>query len=51
MNYSQIEEVNDMTVVEALEKNLAIIRFDLDRRVAYVNENFAKERWAIPLAN
>lgn len=43
VNYSQIEEVNDMTVVEALEKNLAIIRFDLDRRVAYVNENFAKE--------
>lgn len=43
MNYSQVEEVNDMTVVEALEKNLAIIRFDLDRRVAYVNENFAKE--------
>ncbi|MEK5148206.1 methyl-accepting chemotaxis protein [Psychrobacillus sp. FSL K6-4615] len=43
MNYSQTEEVNDMTVVEALEKNLAIIRFDLDRRVAYVNENFAKE--------
>ena len=43
MNYSQIEEVNDMTVVEALEKNLAIIRFDLDRRVAYVNGNFAKE--------
>lgn len=43
MNYSQVEEVNDMTVVEALEKNLAIIRFDLDRRIAYVNENFAKE--------
>ena len=43
MKYSQVEEVNDMTVVEALEKNLAIIRFDLDRRVAYVNENFAKE--------
>lgn len=43
MNYSQVEEVNDMSVVEALEKNLAIIRFDLDRRVAYVNENFAKE--------
>lgn len=43
VNYSQVEEVNDMTVVEALEKNLAIVRFDLDRRVAYVNENFAKE--------
>ena len=43
VNYSQVEEVNDMTVVEALEKNLAIVRFDLDRRIAYVNENFAKE--------
>ncbi|MCM3359501.1 MULTISPECIES: methyl-accepting chemotaxis protein [unclassified Psychrobacillus] len=43
MSYIQTEEVNDMTVVEALEKNLAIIRFDMNRRVAYVNENFAKE--------
>ncbi|WP_391117419.1 methyl-accepting chemotaxis protein [Psychrobacillus sp. L3] len=44
MNYSQVEEeVNDMSVVEALEKNLAIIRFDLNRRVAYVNDNFANE--------
>ena len=43
MSYLQTEEVNDMTVVEALEKNLAIIRFDMDRRVAFVNENFAKE--------
>lgn len=43
MNFSQIEEVNDMTVVNALEKNLAIIRFDLDRRVVYVNDNFANE--------
>lgn len=43
MNNTQVEEVNDMTVVTALEKNLAFIRFDLDRRVVYVNENFAKE--------
>ncbi|MFF2754950.1 methyl-accepting chemotaxis protein [Psychrobacillus sp. NPDC058041] len=40
---SQVEEVNDMIVVNALEKSLAIIRFDLNRRVAYVNDNFAKE--------
>lgn len=33
--------VTDELVVKALEKNLAMIRFDLDRRVAYVNEVFA----------
>ncbi|MDW0108846.1 methyl-accepting chemotaxis protein [Sporosarcina aquimarina] len=33
--------VSDELVVSALEDNLAIIRFDLNRRVAYVNENFA----------
>lgn len=33
--------VTDLLVIKALEKNLAIIRFDLDRRVAYVNEVFA----------
>lgn len=33
--------VTDELVVKALEKNLALIRFDLDRRVAYVNEMFA----------
>lgn len=33
--------VTDELVVKALEKNLALIRFDLDRRVAYVNEVFA----------
>ncbi|WP_340025214.1 methyl-accepting chemotaxis protein [Paenibacillus sp. FSL K6-1096] len=33
--------VTDALVVRALEKNLALIRFDLDRRVAYVNEVFA----------
>lgn len=30
--------VTDELVVKALEKNLAMIRFDLNRRVAYVNE-------------
>ncbi|MEK4107182.1 hypothetical protein [Paenibacillus odorifer] len=33
--------VTDELVVRSLERNLAIIRFDLDRRVAYVNEVFA----------
>ncbi|MEK5398787.1 chemotaxis protein [Paenibacillus sp. VTT E-133280] len=33
--------VTDELVVRSLEKNLAIIRFDLNRRVAYVNEVFA----------
>ncbi|WP_339243219.1 methyl-accepting chemotaxis protein [Paenibacillus sp. FSL F4-0243] len=33
--------VTDELVVRSLEKNLAIIRFDLDRRVAYVNDVFA----------
>lgn len=35
------QEVTDALVVKALEKNLALIRFTLDRRVAYVNEVFA----------
>ncbi|AIQ25578.1 methyl-accepting chemotaxis protein [Paenibacillus sp. NPDC058367] len=33
--------VTDELVVRSLEKNLAIIRFDLERRVAYVNDVFA----------
>jgi PAS domain S-box-containing protein len=33
--------VTDELVVRSLDKNLAIIRFDLNRRVAYVNEVFA----------
>ena len=41
MIHSNVEEVNDNLVVKALEANLAIIRFDLDRRVAYVNDIFA----------
>ncbi|OMG00299.1 methyl-accepting chemotaxis protein [Paenibacillus sp. FSL R7-0337] len=36
------QTVTDELVVKALEKNLAMIRFDLDRRVAYVNELFAQ---------
>ena len=35
-------QVTDDLVVQAIERNIAIIRFDLDRKVAYVNELFAK---------
>ncbi|UZM99605.1 PAS domain-containing protein [Lysinibacillus sp. MHQ-1] len=35
-------QVTDDLVVQAIERNIAIIRFDMDRRVAYVNELFAK---------
>ncbi|AWB46587.1 chemotaxis protein [Paenibacillus sp. CAA11] len=35
------QAVTDELVVRALEKNLAMIRFDIDRRVAYVNGVFA----------
>lgn len=38
----QVEEVTDVHVVRAIEANLAIIRFDIDRRVAFVNDIFAK---------
>ena len=31
-------QVTDDLVVQAIERNIAIIRFDMDRRVAYVNE-------------
>ena len=34
--------VTNKSVVTAMEKNLAIIRFDLERRVTYVNEVFAR---------
>lgn len=36
-----VQEVSDELVVRALERNLAIIRFDLNQRVAYVNDVFA----------
>ncbi|OKP89982.1 chemotaxis protein [Paenibacillus helianthi] len=35
------QEVTDALVIRALEKNLALIRFNLERKVAYVNEVFA----------
>lgn len=41
MNRSNQEQVSDSFVVRALEENLAIIRFDVNRRVVYVNDNFA----------
>lgn len=41
MENRPVQQVTDEMVVKSLEKNLAIIRFDLDRRVAYVNEVFA----------
>ncbi|GGI99094.1 methyl-accepting chemotaxis protein [Paenibacillus hunanensis] len=34
-------EVNDQLVMKALNQNLAIIRFNSNREVAYVNDNFA----------
>lgn len=37
-----VEQVTDDHVVKALEQNLAIIRFDTDRKIAYVNDIFAK---------
>ncbi|MGC5775975.1 methyl-accepting chemotaxis protein [Paenibacillus pabuli] len=36
------EVVTDALVIKAMEKSLAIIRFDMDRRVTYVNEVFAQ---------
>ncbi len=36
------EKVTDDLVVRAIEDNLAIIRFDLNRNIAYVNDNFAR---------
>ncbi|CAM3367467.1 PAS domain-containing protein [Saccharibacillus sp. WB 17] len=36
------EEAMDQLVISALEKNLALIRFDMKRRVVYVNSNFAQ---------
>ncbi|WP_303967839.1 methyl-accepting chemotaxis protein [Sporosarcina ureae] len=41
MVQSTEHQVTDMLVVQALEDNLAIIRFDMNRRIAYVNKNFA----------
>ncbi len=41
MENGSVPAVTEALVVKAMEKNLALIRFDLDRRVAYVNEMFA----------
>ncbi|MFK3939954.1 methyl-accepting chemotaxis protein [Alkalihalobacillus sp. NPDC078783] len=38
----QPNEKTEQLVIKALEENLAMIRFDLDRRVAYVNPLFAQ---------
>ncbi|GLC90576.1 methyl-accepting chemotaxis protein [Lysinibacillus piscis] len=35
-------QVTDDLVVQAIERNVAVIRFDVNHRVAYVNELFAK---------
>jgi len=35
-------QVTDDLVVQAIERNIAIIRFDMNRKVAYVNDLFAK---------
>lgn len=35
-------QVTDDLVVQAIERNIAIIRFDMERKVAYVNALFAK---------
>ena len=40
----QATQITDTQVVRAIEQNLAIIRFDDRRKVAYVNELFA-QRW------
>lgn len=37
----KVEHVTDDHVVKAIEENLAIIRFDVQRKVAYVNDNFS----------
>ncbi|OWR31863.1 chemotaxis protein [Saccharibacillus sp. O23] len=42
MNGPNEEQVSDSFVVRALEENLAIIRFDINRRVVYVNDRFAQ---------
>ncbi|WP_089153576.1 methyl-accepting chemotaxis protein [Paenibacillus tuaregi] len=37
-----MQPVTDELVVKAMERNLAMIRFGIDRKVAYVNEVFAR---------
>ncbi|MGE7112887.1 methyl-accepting chemotaxis protein [Lysinibacillus sp. NPDC047702] len=35
-------QVTDDLVVQAIERNIAIVRFDMERKVAFVNAHFAK---------
>ncbi|MCR6112248.1 PAS domain-containing methyl-accepting chemotaxis protein [Bacillus sp. A301a_S52] len=39
---SSTEQIYDEVVIKAIESNLAIIRFDMERRVSYVNTIFAE---------
>lgn len=39
---SSIEHVTDKIIVQSIENNLALIRFDLNRQVVYVNDLFVK---------
>lgn len=36
------EEITDQLILKALRNNIAVVRFDLDRRVSFVNDLFAK---------
>ncbi|WP_046225476.1 methyl-accepting chemotaxis protein [Paenibacillus dauci] len=47
---NQDQTVTDELVVKSLEKNLAIIRFDMNRQVAYVNNIFASTMGYTPAA-
>ncbi|OCA84983.1 methyl-accepting chemotaxis protein [Pseudobacillus wudalianchiensis] len=38
----QQEEINNTLVLKAMEDNLAMIQFDLNRRVSYVNDKFSE---------
>jgi PAS domain S-box-containing protein len=39
---SSIEHVTDKIIIQSIENNLALIRFDLSRQVVYVNDLFVK---------
>lgn len=42
MLQSMDKQTTDQLVVKAMEEHLAMIRFTMDRRIAYVNKNFAE---------
>ncbi|MEI4828935.1 methyl-accepting chemotaxis protein [Bacillus sp. FJAT-53711] len=42
------DEASDRLVMKAMERNLAIIRFNVNRRVAYVNDLFARTMGYLP---